>query len=89
LLGPERVETGRINDPSRHHLAMSAVRSATNPETWEKAIEVRDKPVAMHDIQIFAKTAFKGMCGRLPLSCIGSAARLDEHVLTAWANEFG
>ena len=37
FVGAERVESGRINDP----------------KVWEKAIEVRDKPVAASDVQIF------------------------------------
>src|SRR2546422_8444253 len=52
--GPTRVESGRINDPSRRYPGDVCVRSAEDPNTWEKAIEVRDKPVVVSDVQIFA-----------------------------------
>jgi hypothetical protein len=53
--GPERVESGRINDPSRKYPGDVCVQSAYDPDVWEKAIEVRDKPVATADVQIFGK----------------------------------
>lgn len=53
--GPDRVESGRINDPSRKHPGDVCVAVEPGSESWEKAIEVRDKPVALSDIQIFGK----------------------------------
>lgn len=52
--GDARVESGRINDPSRHYPGDVCVRSS-NDESWEKAFEVRDKPVSINDVQIFGK----------------------------------
>lgn len=45
VTGPDRVESGRVNDPSRHYPGDVAVRDANDHAKWEKAIEVRDKPV--------------------------------------------
>ena len=50
--GPERVESGRVNDPSRRHPGDVCVR-AVDADVWEKAFEIRDKPVSMSDVQIF------------------------------------
>ena len=44
---PARVESGRIDDPSRKYPGDVCVRSETNPDEWDKAFEVRDKPVAV------------------------------------------
>jgi hypothetical protein len=49
-----RVESGRVNDPSREYPGDVCVKAADSDE-WEKAIEVRDKPVTDEDILIFAK----------------------------------
>ncbi len=64
--GVERVESGRINDPSRKYPGDVCVRSAADPEQWEKAIEVRDKPVAASDVQIFGKKCAGCMFARRP-----------------------
>lgn len=52
---PTRVESGRINDPSRKYPGDVCVRSEVDAALWEKAFEVRDKPVAVSDVQIFGK----------------------------------
>lgn len=54
--GPSRVESGRINDPSRRHPGDVCVRALGSPDSWEKAFEVRDKPVSLADVRIFART---------------------------------
>ena len=51
---PSRVQTSRINDPDRHLPGDVGIRSVTNNEVLEKVFEVRDKPVALSDIFIFA-----------------------------------
>jgi SacI restriction endonuclease len=50
--GVERVESGRINDPSRKYPGDVCIRSEEDEDEWEKAFEVRDKPVTSHDVQI-------------------------------------
>ena len=51
--GVDRVESGRINDPSRGYPGDVCIRSADDEE-WEKSFEVRDKVAAASDVQIFA-----------------------------------
>lgn len=52
---PGRVESGRINDPSRRDPGDVRVRSSVDGGGWEKAIEVRDKPVSLSDVAVFAR----------------------------------
>ena len=54
--GPSRVQSGRINDPSRKHPGDVCVRALGSRGSWEKAFEVRDKPVSLADVRIFART---------------------------------
>lgn len=54
--GPERVESGRINDPSRRRPGDVCVRAADDPRAWEKVFEVRDKPVTVSDVRIFSQS---------------------------------
>jgi hypothetical protein len=88
--GPDLVESGRINDPSRKHPGDVCVRDGGDPETYEKAIEVRDKPVSLSDVQIFAKKCIEM---RVRESCVvmvsPSQQVLDRESLTRWANAFG
>lgn len=87
---PDRVESGRINDPSRKYPGDVCVRYAANPETFEKAFEVRDKPVAASDVQIFGK---KCVDMRVPEAAVVMASErqpsLDAAQLAQWAAGFG
>ncbi len=88
--GPERVESGRINDPSRKYPGDVCVRSATDPDTWEKAIEVRDKPVSFTDVQIFGKKCVDMRVREAAVVMVSERQEhLDEAALTRWANGFG
>jgi hypothetical protein len=88
--GPQRVESGRINDPSHKYPGDVCVRSQSAPETWEKAIEVRDKPVSFADMQIFAKKCVDMEVREAAVVMANERQeRLDEAALTRWANEFG
>jgi len=88
--GPERVESGRINDPSRKHPGDVCVRSKDDPDAWEKAIEVRDKPVSATDVQIFGKKCVDmGVREAAIVMVSDRQERLDAAALTRWANGFG
>ena len=52
---PERVESGRINDPSRHYPGDVCIWDSPDRGRVAKAIEVRDKAVAASDVHIFAR----------------------------------
>ncbi len=88
--GPERVESGRIHDPSRKYPGDVCVRSEADPNTWEKAIEVRDKPVAVSDVQTFAKKCIDMAVREAALVMVSEHQEtLDAAALTRWANGFG
>lgn len=86
--GVERVESGRINDPSRHYPGDVAVRSVG--EGWEKAIEVRDKVVAASDVHIFGRTCLeKGVREAAVVLAARAQPPLDDHSIAAWAAQSG
>lgn len=88
--GPARVESGRINDPSRHYPGDVCIHSASNPDIWEKALEVRDKPVSDSDVQIFGKRCIdKGVREAAVVMVSERQARLDATALSRWASSFG
>ncbi len=90
--GDGRVESGRINDPSRHYPGDVCVTNEGENGTliFEKAIEVRDKPVSASDVHVF--------CGRCLQMGVREAAvlmasplqpRLDDAVLKGGAAQSG
>ena len=88
--GSERVESGRINDPSRKYPGDVCVRAATATESWEKAFEIRDKPVAMSDVRIFgAKCAQMGVQEAAVVAVADDQARLDTAAVAEWSSELG
>jgi len=88
--GPDRVESGRINDPSRHYPGDVCVRSAHTSSIFEKAIEVRDKPVSENDIHIFGKKCVDMEVREAAVLMVsGRQNQLDATALTKWADGFG
>ena len=88
--GPDRVDSGRINDPSRHHPGDVCVRSSSSPESWEKAFEVRDKPVRLSDIQLFANKCLAADVREAAMVAVADGQPpLDSARLAEWAAEFG
>jgi hypothetical protein len=90
VFGAERVESGRINDPSRKHPGDVCVRSATDPDLWEKAVEVRDKPVTASDVYVFgAKCLAMGVSDAAVLMVSSQQGDLDDDAIDAWAHARG
>ena len=88
--GPERVESGRINDPSRRHPGDVCVRAADDPDAWEKAFEVRDKPVALSDVQIFGIKCLDMEVREAAVVVVADGqAALDHERLSDWSAEMG
>ena len=88
--GPERVESGRINDPSRKHPGDVCVQAAIAKESWEKAFEIRDKPVSLSDVRIFgAKCAEMGVQEAAVVAVADDQVALDAVALAGWSNELG
>ena len=88
--GPERVESGRINDPSRKYPGDVCVRAVAATESWEKVFEIRDKPVTMSDVRIFgAKCAEMGVQEAAVVAVADDQASLDTAALAAWSSDLG
>lgn len=90
VAGPERVDSGRINDPSRKYPGDVCLRAASDPSMWEKAIEVRDKPVSISDVQIFGKKCVDMGVREAALVMVSERQLpLDTAALSRWAEGFG
>lgn len=90
VYGPACVESGRINDPSRHYPGDVCVRLEEGADQWTKAVEVRDKPVSESDVQIFAtRCAELGVREAAVLMASDRQPQLDDAALQRWADDFG
>jgi hypothetical protein len=88
--GAERVESGRINDPSRHYPGDVCIRESADVDVWEKAFEVRDKPVSISDIQIFGKKCVDmGVREAVILMVADRQQQIDTSKIDTWAAGFG
>ena len=88
--GPDRVETGRINDPDRHLPGDVGVRAADDPDKWERVFEVRDKPVAVSDLYLFADKALAGGVDEAAVVAVSSAQEpIDISEPRQWALDRG
>lgn len=88
IAGDGRVESGRINDPSRHYPGDVAVRGQDG--AWAKAIEVRDKPVKDSDVYLFCRSCLqRGVRDAAVVLASVKQRPLDDHALAAWAADAG
>ena len=88
--GPDRVESGRINDPSRHHPGDVCLRSTEDRSRWEKAFEVRDKVVSVSDVRLFTtKCLAMGVLEAAVVAVAGNQPRLDIRGLRRQAETAG
>ena len=86
--GPARVESGRINDPSRHYPGDVAVRSIDGH--WEKAVEVRDKPVTESDVYIFGRKCLEvGVRESAVLLAAANQPQLNDIAIAEWSAHVG
>lgn len=87
--GAARVESGRINDPSRRYPGDVCIRTATG-DAWEKAVEVRDKPVRASDVHIFGKKCIDMGVREAAVVMVSPAQpELDAEELARWATTYG
>ena len=87
---PARVESGRINDPSRKYPGDVGIRSANDPAVLDSAFEVRDKPVSVSDVQIFGKKCIDMSVREAAVVMVSDRQLpLDAAQLSQWASGFG
>lgn len=66
------------------------MRSADAPSVWEKAFEVRDKPVSISDVQIFgAKCVSMGVREAAVVAVAVGQIPLDRSRLAEWSRDLG
>jgi len=88
--GEARVESGRINDPSRKYPGDVCIGYSGGRIGWEKAFEVRDKQVSRTDVLIFAKKCVDmGVREAAVVMVAPAQPQIDKEALSQWANEFG
>ncbi len=92
--GAGRVESGRINDPSRHYPGDIAVLSGESLESdlrvYEKAFEVRDKPARFSDIALFGRTCMeRGVREAAMVLVSGQQKRIDPFEILKWSATIG
>lgn len=88
--GKERVESGRVNDPSRKHPGDVCVRPLKKDQAWEKAFEVRDKPVSVSDVQIFARKCVEMGVGEAAVVAVASRQPpIEPRRLAKWSADIG
>lgn len=86
--GYEWVESGRINDPSRHYPGDVAIRNLDGG--WGKAIEVRDKRVYESDVFIFGRLCLsKGVREAGVVLAATNQPRLNDSTIRKWAADAG
>ncbi|MCX4140485.1 restriction endonuclease, SacI family [Paraburkholderia sp. SEWSISQ10-3 4] len=89
-VGPDRVTSGGIHDPSRNNPGDVCIRPAGGGDHWEKAIEVRDKPVSTADVFIFGqKCAQMGVREGAVVMVSAHQPHVDQHAISAWAAKLG
>jgi hypothetical protein len=77
----DRVESGRVNDPSRHYPGDVVVWSP-DLDIIEKAFEVRDKPVSTADAMVFLNRAQQhGIREAGIVACNAKQPQLDRTAL--------
>lgn len=86
--GADRVDSGKINDPSRHYPGDVAVRSVDGG--WEKAVEVRDKVVSEPDVHIFGRNCLaRGVREAAMLLVAQNQPSLNDATIATWAAHAG
>lgn len=88
--GPDRVLSGRINDPDRHLPGDVGIRDRDKPECWEKVFEVRDKVVRDEDIYLFIQKAIENGVEEAAVVCVHpSQKEVNIADISIWAKQRG
>lgn len=88
-VGNDRVASGRIHDPSRRYPGDVCIKNLQG-DAWEKAIEVRDKPVAVSDVQIFGNKCVAMNVREAAMVMVSPHQNmLDEKTVETWASSLG
>ncbi len=90
VAGEDRVDSGRINDPSRHYPGDVVILAPGEGTGWEKSFEVRDKPVSFSDIAIFGRTCSdRGVREAAVVMVSNSQPFVDPDQVRKWSEKYG
>lgn len=94
VFGTGRVQSGRINDPSRHYPGDVAVLEGDPaegaPDVFEKAFEVRDKPVRFSDVAVFGRTCVdRGVTEAAMVLVSDAQLAIDPEDVRRWSESLG
>ena len=90
VFGADRVTARRVNDPSRSGPGDVLVTAKPPDDNWERAIEVRDKPVAHEDlIALTSRAADQGVLEVAMVAVARNQTDLDSTEARLWAAERG
>jgi hypothetical protein len=92
--GTGRVQSGRVNDPSRHYPGDVAVLAAETAEggtdSYEKAFEVRDKAVRFSDVALFGRTCVDRGVRKAAMVLVSEVQpAIDHEEVQRWSDRLG
>ncbi len=88
--GAKLVVTDRINSPSRRYPGDVCVLVEAEGDIFQKAFEVKDKPVTVTDVQIFGRKCLDFAVREAAYVMVAAGqTSLDESALHAWAADAG
>lgn len=89
--GQERVETKRVNDPSRHYPGDVCVSGeSVGGVWWEKAFEVKDRSVPRSEVLVFGERCLVGGVREAAVVAVSPSQQpLDIPGINGWAARFG
>lgn len=88
--GEERVVTDRINSPSRRYPGDVCVLVEPEGDIFEKAFEVKDKPVSITDVQIFGRKCLEFRVRETAYVMVAATQPpIDAAAVYTWAEGLG
>jgi hypothetical protein len=86
VVGTDRVQTTRINDPDRRFPGDVGILVPASETVWEKIFEVRDKRVEESDLYHFAQKAADNNVGEAAIVAVATGQQpLDDAEPRKWA----
>ena len=88
-LSANRIEAGRINDPSRHYPGDVCIKSVADGRIL-RTFEVRDKAVSINDIFLFGQRCLaSGVLDAGVVAVSPDQVQIDEGQIFIWGDQYG
>lgn len=86
--GHDAVDMDRVNAPDKHAPGDVSIRSRIVKDAWDKAFEVRDKPIAESDLMFFARKVAAAKCTEAVVVAVApNQERFSISEAVKWARE--